>query len=235
MDKIRLLIVSEDYPLSRGLTAIFSAETMFDVIGYLKFDEAISKCIELQPDAILVDVCDKEVTYELSIAQVKKGCPCSMIFVLVDSEQTDISQTLINTIDGIIPRGIMRGCLVKTLELACQAGIFCLPGSYKRSVPFGNVFNKVPENVIGKSDHSVVLDNENLTKREMEVLQLLANNFSNREIATKLYISEPTVKTHVSSILRKLGQSSRAQAIIYSYKTGLVKESLIIPKSNSYS
>ncbi|UCH61424.1 MAG: response regulator transcription factor, partial [Anaerolineales bacterium] len=66
----------------------------------------------------------------------------------------------------------------------------------------------------------------NLTKREMEVLRLLAEGLSNRELAEALTISEKTVKKHVSSILGKLNLADRTQAAIYAYKNGLVSNDI---------
>jgi DNA-binding NarL/FixJ family response regulator len=65
---------------------------------------------------------------------------------------------------------------------------------------------------------------DELTSREHEVLQLLAQGLSNAEIGTQLYISETTVKTHVTRVLQKLEVRDRAQAIVVAYRTGLVDE-----------
>ena len=68
------------------------------------------------------------------------------------------------------------------------------------------------------------LENVNkLTKREKEILNLMGMNLTNQQISDRLYISTSTVKSHVSNILSKLGQNNRAQAIIYSLKSGLIR------------
>ncbi|KAF1086299.1 Response regulator protein VraR [Sporotomaculum syntrophicum] len=234
MEKIRLVIVSEDVATRRGLNSIFSIEEAFDVQGCISLSEALDKSINLQPDVMLMDIHSEDIyKYGQKISKIKQECPCSMIIALVENEQIEkLAEVLDTGIDSCIPRNIMRGCLVKTIELTCQAGIFCMPGSFRKIVLSNNM-------LLDKSDKNVHLSEfctdtsaimKTLTQREKEVLQLMAQNYSNREIASKLFISEPTVKTHVSSILRKLGQSNRAQAIVYSYKAGLIDDTAVDPK-----
>ncbi|GBF33844.1 two-component response regulator [Desulfocucumis palustris] len=223
MDRIRLLIVSDDASSRRGLTAIFSSEDIFDVAGSYSQEEGIEKSIQIQPDVVLLDISEDITEFSRKIKSIKDECPCSMVLALVENEQKiSISEIMGQGVDGFVPKGIIRGCLVKAVELACRAGLFCLPSCYKKVVS-----TAVTERVVKIEDYKGCLNekNEMLTKREMEILQLMVKNNSNREIATKLFISEPTVKTHVSSILRKLGLNNRAQVIIYSYKHGLVDDS----------
>lgn len=224
MDRIRLLIASEDSSSRRGLTAIFSTEGLFEVIGDYPVDDAIEKSVASQPDIMLLDLNEEISDLDKKINHLKSECPCSLILALIENQYlARIPDLLAQGVDGCVPRGIIRGCLVKTVELACRSGILCLPGSFKKMASMARTEKIVN---IGELKNCLPNSGEYLTKREMEILQLMARNFSNREIAHKLFISEPTVKTHVSSILRKLGQSNRAHAIVYSYKIGLVNEAL---------
>lgn len=226
MDKIRLVLASEDSSARRGLRAIFTSEGMFEVLGAYALNEAIEKSIVFQPDALLIDISGDFARCGQKVAEAKKECPCSLIIAMMDGEQSDrLADMIYQGIDSCVPRGIMRGCLVKTVKLACRAGILCLPGSFKKKML--SVGEENPA-VTGPSVKTTNGKKESLTRREMEILQLMATNYSNREIAGKLYISEPTVKTHVSSILRKLGQNNRAQAVVYSYKIGLVKDLMVV-------
>lgn len=228
MDKIRLLIAGDEPSARQGLTTIFASESVFEVLGSFPLNEAVEKATLLQPDMVVLDILEGISNCGQKVSEIKSGCPCSLILALVGDEHTDgLIEVLDQGLDGCVPRGIMRGCLVKTVELACQAGIFCLPSSVKKKVSFAMPISTI---AVGPLKNRMPGNDEPLTKREMEILQLMAKNYNNREIGKKLFISEPTVKTHVSNILRKLGQNNRAQAIVYSFKMGLVKETEAVSK-----
>ncbi len=229
MDKIRLVIVSEDLYSLKGLTAIFNTEDVFEVLGGFSLGEALENAISYQPDVVLVDIPDDMMTdYGDKIVEIKGGCPCSLILAVVGEEyRKTLEEVLRNGLDGCVPRGIMRGCLVRTVELACRSGLLCLPRSFKK----GDNSSKHTSSSSSPFCRTAIPGQvETLTRREVEILQLMSENLSNRKIGERLFISEPTVKTHVSNILRKLGQSNRAQAIVYSYKMGLVTGNELVVK-----
>ena len=227
MDKIRLIIVSDDPSSRQCLTAIFASENVFNVLGGFSLGEINDKAAFFQPDAILIDIVDDAIKYIEVIKQLKNNCAYSLVFALLEKKHCEnLYEGMFQYIDSCVQKGIMRGCLVKAVELACRAGLFYLPASLKKMISFTE-----PDIV---SNYCVLKSNlasgETLTRREMEILQLIAKSLSNREIANKLFISEPTVKTHVSNILRKLGQENRSQAIVYSYKNGLINNCLVVSK-----
>ncbi|MGI6678174.1 MAG: LuxR C-terminal-related transcriptional regulator [Dehalobacterium sp.] len=221
MEEIRLMILSENSSSRQGLTAIFASENAFEMAGTYAIEEGLRRAISIQPDVVLMDIEDHVTSLQLErLDKLNEDCPCSMILAIVAEEHNDIiSSLLAHGIDGCIPRGMMRGSMVKTIELVCRCGVLCLPGSVKSKVA-------LPTNGLSASGNitkKLMLDgNEALTKREYEVLQLMAQNLSNREISEALFIGEATVKTHVSNILRKLKQNNRAQAVVFSYQTGII-------------
>ena len=227
MDKIRLVIVSEDPSSRQCLTAIFASENLFNVLGSFSLEEINDRATFFQPDAIVIDVADDVNKYIEVIKHLKSNCAFSLVFTLVEKEHCEnLFEEMFQYIDSCVQKGIMRGCLVKAVELACRAGLFYLPCSLKKMISFAE-----PDIVTNYCELKNNLANgETLTRREMEILQLIAKSLSNREIANKLFISEPTVKTHVSNILRKLGQENRSQAIVYSYKNGLINNCLVVSK-----
>ncbi|HBX24071.1 MAG TPA: hypothetical protein DEF34_10650 [Desulfotomaculum sp.] len=160
--------------------------------------------------------------YGTQVKQIKSQCPCSLILSLIpDGHKNGISDILEQGVDGCVPRSIMRVCLVKAVELTCRAGVFCLPGNCRDLVSNAGA---IQPGSLDLCKLQLSGGTDSLTRREKEILQLMAKNLSNRDIAGKLFISEPTVKTHVSSILRKLGQKNRSQAIVYAYKTGMLND-----------
>ncbi|MTI83697.1 MAG: response regulator transcription factor [Firmicutes bacterium] len=223
MDKIHLLIASDDMSVRQGLTKIFSLEDTFVVLGSFDIEEVMDKCLSLQPDTVLFDIKDDIGEYMQRVNELKSKCPCSLIIALVENEKdANLAGIMTQGVDGCVSKSIMRGYLVKTVELACRAGIYCLPASIKRTALAHKTENALAFKEYFKKDLPEVYDI--LTKRELEILQLIARNYSNRRIMEKLYISEPTVKTHVSNILRKLGKKNRTQAAVYAFKIGLIKE-----------
>ncbi|MTI80489.1 MAG: response regulator transcription factor [Firmicutes bacterium] len=215
------MIITAEPSTRLGITSIFSSEEAFAVVGSIPPKGAEDSCVNKQPDAVLIDITDNPTKYGSVISQIKKQCPYSIIIALVENEHYGLlSEVIGQGANSCLHKGIIRSCLVKAVELACRADIIFLPGTYKR------VISEVrPDNKLEQLRKSVTT--ETLTKREMEILHLMSNNLTNREIASKLYISEPTVKSHVSSILSKLGQKNRAQAVVHSYKIGLINKPLV--------
>lgn len=224
MNQLRLLISGNDTLALQGLARIFIAEKKFEVLDAVPVAEIGEKAAELQPDAILFDLSGDLNSFEFvinEINEINRSCPCCRVLVLTDQEHSEEILPLMNQgVDGCIPQGISRKCLINAVVLACDAQMVCLPQFLKKTV-FSSSLSATASRTTQRNSFKTK-NGQSLTNRELEILQLMGKNLSNREIGKELFISEPTVKTHVSHILRKLGQTSRAQAIIYSYEKGLL-------------
>ncbi|WP_347488341.1 response regulator transcription factor [Desulfoscipio sp. XC116] len=216
MNKIQLFVLSDNQAMRQGLSAIFTSNKGFEIIGVSNCREDTAKNLQqIQPDVILYGLEPGENVAAI-IQMIKKVCPYTKVFVFSTGSTYEEVRAAVNMgIDGCISETMLPCHLVSAIELTCKAGVMCLPWSLKC------VFNN-NENLPG-CEMSVEDKMENyeaggrlpLTVRELEIYKLIVRNYSNKEIGKALYISQPTVKTHVSSILRKLGLKNRTKVILF--------------------
>ncbi len=214
---IRIFIMCEHQGTRRGLAAIFVTEAGFEITGKAGCDsKSVEEVQKIQPDAILFEKKSGEKSAEM-IRLIKESCPYSKIFVFADNETDEEARAaIVLGIDGFLAKTMLPCHLVKVVELTCRTGIICLPGSLKRLVsnwkdtPGPTLLSNNNGRSNGKTKCKLPL-----TARELEIYELITQNCSNKEIGKKLYISQPTVKSHVSNILRKMGFSNRTELLLY--------------------
>ena len=202
----RVLIV-DDHPLTRDALAALLAQQGFDVVGDADSgDRAIVEAARLQPDLVLLDLTMPGMDGLTALPRIREQSPSSEVVVLTAS---DAEENLLAAI-----RSGASGYLLKT-EPPEQIATFlrgvvrgdaALSGGVARRlldrVRDGGRFDGVPEAITRV-----------LSAREVEVLLLLDEHLATDEIAERLFISEHTVRSHVKSMLRKLGVSSRREAL----------------------
>ena len=222
MQKIRLYVMSEYESVRRGLAAIFSSENSFCIVGENDCGEnSLSGVQAIQPDAILLEQSNTKCA-EL-VVQIKEMCPYTKVFLFINNIVNEgLLSALESGAEGCISKTMLPCHLVKAVELACRADVLCFPGSFR--VLLKNYYNNdTHEQGLDekKEDNcrSYPTDINNyqsmlLTPRENEIYSLIIQNCSNKEIGEKLFISQPTVKSHVSSILRKMGLKNRTQLVL---------------------
>lgn len=209
MADLRLLVVADD-PLARtGLAALLNDQSTFDIVGQLSGDDSLAARFEVyRPDVILWDL-GWEADESLSLLDELMGDEISIppVVALVPNEEVAAAAWLAGA------RGLLfRNATAEQLIAAAVAGVNDLvsmdPELLAAMVPTG----------VGPGP---ALEEE-LTPRETEVLQLLAEGYSNKAIAQQLAISEHTVKFHVNAIMSKLGAESRTAAVVQATRLGLI-------------
>ncbi|MFE9218050.1 response regulator [Streptomyces lavendulae] len=209
--RIRVLLVDDHQVVRRGLRTFLEVQEDIEVVGEAADgEEGIARAEELRPDVILMDV-KMPGTDGIEALRRLRGLanPARVLIVTSFTEQRTVVPAL---------RAGAAGYLYKDIDPDALAGAI-------RSVHAGHVLlqPEVAEALLAAQDDQPAGAGRPgaLTDREREVLGLIADGRSNREIARALVLSEKTVKTHVSNILMKLDLSDRTQAALWAVRHGL--------------
>lgn len=208
--KIKVMVV-DDHPLVRhGIKTVFEAYD--DIVLVAEADngkKAIEMCKECSPDIILMDMVMPVMDGAEATAQLIKKWPDIKIIALTSFNDKDlIKKSLKAGAISYILKNISGIKLVKTIKDVYK-GKFALSSQATR--------------ILLSELRETTKDTIKLTEREKEILALMAGGLSNKQIAEKLFLSNSTVKFHVSSILTKLGASKRTEAVYLALKQKLVE------------
>lgn len=204
MAPIRILIV-DDHPIMRvGITALISSSRSLDTVAQAgSGEEAIALHALHQPDITLMDLRLPGISGVETIRRIRSQSPNAKFIVLTTYEgDEDIFQAMEAGASGYLIKGMPQEMLVTAVKRVHGGGRY-LPPPVSQALA-----SRMPDS--------------SLSGREREVLGLLAQGKSNREIATHLGITEGTVKCHVSVILMRLNASDRTQAVVTALKRGLI-------------
>jgi len=208
---IRVLVVDDHAIIRKGVKAVLDLVPDIDLVGEAENGKlAIKKDLEQQPDVILMDLMMPEMDGITCIQEIKKQRPEACILVLTNFAGEDM-------IFPAIKAGAMGYHLKDSSPETLQEAIRQVYKGESSLHPL--IAKKLLEELHTPPEDQEAY--ETLTKRELEVLTLIAQGLENREIARKIVISEATVRTHVSNILGKLHLASRTQAALYALREGL--------------
>jgi DNA-binding NarL/FixJ family response regulator len=202
----RILIV-DDHPLTRDALAALLAQQGFDVVGEAADgQEALAAARRLQPDLVLLDLTMPGMDGLAALPQIREEAPACEVVVLTAS---DAEENLLGAI-----RAGASGYLLKT-ESPEQIATFLRGVARGDAALSGGVARRLLDRVRegGRLDGIPDSITQVLSAREVEVLLLLDEHLGTDEIAQRLFISEHTVRSHVKSLLKKLGVSSRRDAL----------------------
>jgi DNA-binding NarL/FixJ family response regulator len=211
----RVLVV-DDQPLVRsGFRMVLEERADLELVGEAADGlEALELARELDPDVILMDVRMPNLDGVEATRQLVESGTRAHILVLTTFDLDEYVYAAIRAgASGFLLKDVEPAELVDAIRVVAAGNSLFGPAATERLVAR---FAQQPSPDAGRT-----LDE--LTEREKEILTLLASGLSNAELAEKLFLSETTVKTHVSAILRKLHVRDRVQAVIAAYDAGLVR------------
>ena len=210
---IRVLIVASSSISQRGLENLLRTSTSLQVVRVLSDFAQLSESVEeLQPDVVIVEATGQDGTLPEEILKLSEEAPVAIVLLVDDANSERDMNALRNGVRAVLPRNMSPVGIVAAVE-AVGAGLAVL-------LPEG-LDTLLRENTASHRTVSPPLV-EALTPREIEVLGMMVEGWGNKEISTRLGISEHTVKFHVASIMGKLNASSRTEAVTSGIRHGLI-------------
>jgi NarL family two-component system response regulator LiaR len=211
MNSTRLLIVDDHVVVRKGIQMLLDTEPSIQVVGEAENSrDAIREAWSLKPDVILMDLVMPQGDGIQAIAEIKRSSATIKIIVLtMYHDETKINAAIEAGADGYLLKDADGEELIRAIQAVQQGGMPIDPHVVRHLVTKGAKSKDTSE-----SSH--------LTKREEEVLRLLAKGMSTKAVAQALCIEEGTARVHIHNILLKLGVSSRTAAAIWALQMGIL-------------
>jgi DNA-binding NarL/FixJ family response regulator len=215
---IRVLLVDDQQLVRTGFRMILADDEGIEVVGEAaNGNEALAAAAELRPDVVVMDIRmpvmdGVEATRRLVAGEHQ---PRVLVLTTFDADE-HVVEALRAGASGFLLKDVPPDEFVRALRIIASGEALIAPSVTRRLLDrFAKLSVPADETYGGRL--------QELTEREREVLKLVAHGLSNREIAERLVLAEPTVKTHVSHLLLKLDLRDRAQLVVLAYEVGIVR------------
>jgi DNA-binding NarL/FixJ family response regulator len=226
---IRILVADDHEVVRSGFAALLATQPDFTVVGTAADGaEALRLCAELSPDVVLMDVRMPGmdgIAATRQLAADDEGGPRVLILTTFDLDE-HVYDALSAGASGFLLKDVTAERLFDAVRVVASGEALLAPTVTRRLI---REFARQRPGQQAASAATASL--QELTPRETEVLMLVAEGLSNPEIAARLVVTEETVKTHVSRVLRKLRLRDRTQAVVIAYESGLVRPGSTRPLS----
>ncbi|PWB69630.1 MAG: DNA-binding response regulator [Anaerolineales bacterium] len=209
IDPIRILVVDDHAVVRKGLVMVLRQEPDFEVVGEAENGRVgLEAARSLDPDIVLLDLVMPEMDGQEMALALRDSIPGIKIVMLTGTEVDDRVHELIAAgIEGYVLKNIEPGELVRAIRSVAAGESYLHPAVMKRILAQASLQH--PPSFI-------------LTPRELEILKWMATPNTYRQIALQLNVSEETVRSHAKSILEKMNQPNRSQAVLEGLRIGLI-------------
>jgi DNA-binding NarL/FixJ family response regulator len=215
------VLIADDQALMRaGFRMILGAEPDLDVVGEATTGhEAVVEVARLRPDVVLMDVRMPEMDGIEATRRLLDGNADTKVVMLTTFDMDEyVYEAFRAGASGFLVKDVPPEQLIAGIHSVASGDALLAPSVTKRLIQ--EFVRRPPDGIRTPSPEL-----SRLTAREVEVLRMVARGLSNGEIATELFVSETTVKTHVAHLLSKLGVRDRVQAVVFAYESGVVAPS----------
>ena len=216
---IRVLLVDDQALVRSGFRLILETREDIEVVGEAADGrEAVDLARRLHPDVVLMDVRMPHVDgVEATRRLAAAGLPARVLILTTFDLDEYVYEAIRAGASGFLLKDVQPAQLVEAIRVVAAGEALLAPTVTRR------LLDHFADAMPTARPKPLPPDLARLTERELEILKLLAGGLSNAELADALFVSETTVKTHISSVLRKLGLRDRVQAVVLAYEAGLVR------------
>ena len=205
------VILADDVQILRaGLKAVLSSDSDIKVVGEASDGkEAYEMSVRLKPDVVLMDMRMPDYDGGYGTRKIKDTLPDVKVLVLTtfDDKET-VDKAIASGADGYILKEMDNDKIINSIKaVAGGINVFC-----------NNIFRSIKKDVMVQQD----AQNFDLTERELDFLRLICDGYDNKEIASKLFLAEGTVRNGISRLLEKLGLKDRTQLAVFAIKNNII-------------
>ena len=217
---IRILIADDHQLLREGIRNFLSLEPDFEIVGEAaNGEEAVTQAEALKPDVMLLDINMPKANGIEVASRLKESCPEVRILALTIHDDQNYMMNMIQSgAAGYLLKDVEPSMMVQAIRRVAAGESYVEPSLTKKL--FQGITNH--EEKKKATPAPGMMEGERLSAREIEVLRLIGKGMSNAEIARELYLSEKTVKNHLTNIFRKIDVTDRTQAVLFAIKHKIV-------------
>lgn len=220
------VVLADDHQLFReGVKRIIELESDMEVVAECSDgDEVLDVCRDMQPDIVLMDINMPRVNGVEATQHVREVCPETRVIILsIHDDEAYVYETLRTGACGYLLKDMEAEDLIEAVRTVACGNSYIHPKVTGKLI---DEFRRLSKHEGAMNALKSARPNDGwrglLTRREMDVLRLMAEGRSNRSIGEYLFISEKTVKNHVSSVLQKMNVEDRTQAVVTAIKSGWI-------------